>query len=494
MKKRKDDREYTKKDFFHLKKKLLSAFAMFLVAPILMTSTSYAWLVLSVAPEVTGITTNIGANGSLEMALLTTETRADLSKIRTTVGESLAQRNSSANNTWGNLVDLSYDEYGLGEIMLLPSRLNIVQGSEGYSVDTNLISVPSYGFDGRIVELNDETMSAIYKNNEFSLVAGSQDYGVRAIGTTDTLSVQASALALAKANIKTYSSNAKSTTKSILENYGDTLFDIVIAYAMNSAATYSDTELNALKAMIASIDGVADYIDRAIRQGFVAVAASEIADKATFTAVRDRVMDTSKDLNTIMGDLAEVGDIPSEFVNWVSELSEIKNNINAAKNAANALSGGTYTWDDFRNILNYVMNIDKVYINDELFSNFDKSSAGNLIGGAVTLTLAPGSGVFADIADFTDDFSTVMSTMGTNIEIKTTSNVDPAYLDSLESAVKDLEAADGGEGAEAVTLTATYGYAIDLAFRCNAPLSDLLLQTDARQRVYDDCKQCLPIL
>ena len=484
MKKRKDDREYTKKDFFHLKRKLLSAFAMFLVATILMTSTSYAWLVLSVAPEVTGITTNIGANGSLEMALLTTETRADLSTIRTTVGESLAQRNPSANNTWGNLVDLSYSDYGLNEIMLMPSRLNIVPGADGYSVDTNLISVPTYGYDGRIVELNDETMSATYNENVFSLVVGSQDYGVRAIGTANTLSVQASALALAKANIKTYLNNAKSSTNSILNSYGDDLFDIILTYTTNG--TYYDSELNTLKLMIASIDGVADYIDRAIRQGFVAVAASEISDKATFTAVRDRVMDTSKELSTIMEELEEIGEIPAEFINWVNEFSELQNDINAANNAANALSGGSYTWDQFRNILDYIMNINYVYINDTIFPNFDKSSATGLIGSTIKLDLGPNSGVFVDIANFIGNYNYAKEYFkNTIIDIHTVSNVNPAYLDALDEAIKDLGAADGGEGAEAVALTATYGYAIDLAFRCNAAVSNLLLQTTPEHRVYD---------
>lgn len=485
MKKRKDNREYTKKEFKGLKRKLLSAFTMFLVATILMTSTSYAWFVLSVAPEVTGISTSIGANGSLEMALLTTETRADLSTIRTAVGESLAQRNPAANNTWGNLVDLSYSDYGLGNIVLMPSRLNVVEGADGYSVDTNLISVPSYGYDGRIVELNDETMSATYSNNDFSLVVGSQDYGVRAIGTTDALSVQASALALAKANIKTYTNNAKSTTNAILSSHGDTLFNIVLTHSMDTSSTYGETELDALKAMISSLNDVADYIDRALRQGIIAVAASEIAGKAEFTEVRDRI-NAASSLEAVLGDLEEVSEIPAEFANWASALSEMKNDINAANNAANALSGGTYTWDQFRDILNYVMNVDYVYINDTIFSQFDKNSASELLGGTVALTLAPGSGVFADIADFTGNYSSVMTFVGTNIEIKTASAVNPAYLDALNAEVKDLEAASGENGdAETVALNATYGYAIDLAFRCNAATSDLLLQTTAEHRIYD---------
>lgn len=488
MNKRKDDCEYTKKDVIPLRKKLLSAFVMFLVATILMTTTSYAWLVLSTAPEVSGISTNIGANGSLEMALLTTDTKADLSTIRTTVGESLAQRDPSANNTWGNLVDLSYSDYGLGSILLLPSRLNALQGEDICSVDTNLVSVPTYGFDGRIVEMNDETLSAVYDSgsNEFSYVAGNQDYGVRAIGTTDSLSVQASALALAKSNIKSYTNSAKSSTNAILGNYGDTLFNIVLTHAANSEATYGDTELDAIQAMIGSLDNVAEYIEKAMRQGIVAVAASEIGSKATFTEVRDRIMDDTTAIGDILKNLGEVGTVPEKFATWAAALSEMQNDINAAKNASEALSGGSYTWEQFRGILDYVMNVDNVLINGTPFADFDKSTATDLLsGGSVALTLAPGSGVFADIADFTGNFSSVMTFVGINIEMVTVSAVDPAYMDALQGAVNDLTPADGGEEQEAVALDETYAYAIDLAFRSNASVSELLLQTTPEHRIYD---------
>ena len=53
-----------------LKQKLMATLSMLLIATILLTTASYAWLVLSVAPEVTGISTNVGANGALEIALL----------------------------------------------------------------------------------------------------------------------------------------------------------------------------------------------------------------------------------------------------------------------------------------------------------------------------------------------------------------------------------------------------------------------------------------
>lgn len=469
-----------------LKRKLTAALAMLLIATILMTTTSYAWLVLSVAPEVTGISTNVGANGALEIALLNTTTRNNLNAIRTVVGESLAGRNPAANNSWGNLVDLSYTDYGLNEILLLPSRLKVNANAEGYSVAPNLLSVPTYGYDGRIIKLNDETMSATYTEKEFSLVVGQQNYGVRAIGTTDTLSVQGSALALAKSNITTYTNSAKSATNSVLSSNGDTLFNIVLSHFVNSGGTYSDTELDALKGVLANLQTVLDYNDLALRQGVVAVAASRIPGKDLFTQVRDRIMDTTQSLSTLMGTLEEVGQIPAEFQTWVDALAETQNNLNVAKNSANALTGGVYTWDQLREILDYIMNVDRVMINGEWFDDFDASSAGSLIGGNVNLTLAPGSGIFADIATFIGNFSSVMTFAGTTVEIATTIDVDVPYLTALAAEVKDLEAADSsGEEQEAVALNATYGYALDLAFRCNAANSELLLQTTPEHRIYE---------
>lgn len=469
-----------------LKRKLIATLCMLLVATIMLTTTSYAWLVLSIAPEVSGITTNVGANGALEIALLTTATRADLTQIRTTIGESLATRRVTANNTWGNLIDLSYADYGLGNILLLPARLNITAGADGYSVAPNLLSVPTYGYDGRIIELNDETMSAAYQDGEFSLVIGAQDYGVRAIGTTNNLSVQGSALALAKSNIKTYLNSAKSETNSVLSKNGDTLFNMMMTHAMDSQATFGDTDLDAMKSLLSDLQNVLNYVDLSLRQGVVAVAASEIASKDTFVAVNDRIMDTSRTLADILSDLEEVGQLPGEFTTWVTRLSQTQNSLNVALNMCNELSGGSYTWDVFRGILDHIMNLDFVYINDTLYKDFDKSNAGTLLGGNVKITLGPNSGIFADIAEFIGNYSSMMTYVGTNIEI-TTAVATEAYLVALGEAVKDLEAADStGAGQEAVALTATYGYALDLAFRCNAAGSDLLLQTTPENRIYEE--------
>lgn len=475
-----------------LKRKLVSALCMLLISALLMTGTTYAWLVLSTAPEVSGITTNVGANGALEIALLTTETREDLSQIRTSINGSLAnQRVASTNTTWGNLIDLTVADYGLDELVLLPARLQYSkQGDGSYRINAGLLSVPVYGYDGRIAELTNNTVSAIYGNNkEFSYAVGVQDYGVRAIGTSDTVSVQASALATAKGNITSYTKQANSTAANTLSKNGPDLFSMILAYSTNSNTTFDDADVAVIEAMIADLETSVSYIDLALRYGLVAVAASEIDDKTLFGEVQNRIMDTEEPLSKIYDELTEFSadSLPTSYREWIRKAENAKGNLTAAKNECDALTDGSYTWDELKPALNYIMNMEQVYINDTPFSDFDSNMAGELLNTGAKLTLPSGSGVFADVADFAGDYETAFSA-GVSVEIETLTTAGTPYLTVLSNEIRTLEAAGGGDnGVQIAELTATYGYALDMAFRCNATgTSNLLLQTAAVQRIYSD--------
>ncbi len=464
----------------HLKSRLMSAMSMLLVAALLLSTVSYAWLTMSVAPEVTGVTTNIGSNGSLEIALLTTETRQDLSKIKTTFGNSLAMDNPSANNTWGNILDLSYSSYGLNNIALLPARLNIQQANNKFSVDSGLLSVPTYGFDGRIVSLSNDTVSAIYGEKGFATVLGQQDYGVRAIGTVDGLTVQSSALALAKSNITTYTNGALSAVKSTLSTNGSALFSMIIK-KMNDSATYGEDDVKTIKSMISGLQSASNYIDLALRQGMLAVAASEIADEKEFELARTMILDQSRELSDIIEDVKDYVKIPDTFNDWVEKSASIKNNLNLATTKCDELSGESISWDEIKGALSTLIDTDSAYVNGKKINEWTKENYGSLLGGEIVVTLPPKSGVFADIADFAGNYEVNTD----SATIKTASTESPAYLKALATMVNGLDAASGGSNAQ-VVLTAMYGYALDMAFRCNADLSDLLLQTSPEQRVYED--------
>lgn len=475
----------------NLKRKLMSALAMLLISTILMTTTSYAWFVLSTAPEVTGIETQVGANGSLEIALLNTETRVDMSLIRAGLGSgSLAEDNQNANNAWGNLINLGYTSYGLGQILLLPARLNAVGNPvDGYVVDPGMLAIPTYGYDGRVIKLDDNTLTAVYRSDAFTLVSGVQDYGVRAIGTSNSVSAQESALANAKGNIPTYTKSARTNAQKVLDNHGDAVFNIMLSHMTDANAAYGDEERDALKAMLQDLQKSLSDIDLSLRQGLVAFAASELGDEDTFNAVKDRILDTSKPLTDVLEGLSEVGSVPEDFSNWVTTTAEMQNNLNAAMNACNAMTSGVYTWAEVREVLNYVMNVDYVYIEDSPFAEINQDAIMNKVmsGEEIVMTLAPDSGIFASISDYAGNYSSAMKVMGVaTVLIETVSPVNPPHLNALATAVNGLGAASGGGGDAEFALSTTYGYAIDLAFRSNAADPDLVLQTKGVQRVYEE--------
>jgi len=468
----------------HLKRKLMSALSMLLVSTILLTTTSYAWFVLSTAPEVSGITTNIGANGSLEIALLNTNTHANMETIRSGVpGNSLAANDVSANYAWGNLIDLGFGNYGLDSVVLLPARLNAFASGTGYAVDTGMLAIPTYGYDGRVMDLTDNTMSAIFQDNEFSLTAGMQDYGVRAVGTANDLSAQSSTLTLARSNITSYTNSAKSGVRSLMADSANTLMGIVLQHYTGSD-TFGDTERDALKDMLEKMQANVSYIDLALRQGIVAYAASQITDEILFNTVKDTVM-SATDLSEAISGLGQNASVPGNYAAWIDTYEDLQNSVGSAINACSALSGGSYSWAEIRGVLNYLMNMDAIYLGDDLLSNLNKDSLSSFIGGSVTMTLAPGSGVFADIADFIGNVNTVANTMGTDITVTTASVQNPAYLEALSELVAGLNSATGDSATSRLSLTSTYGYALDLAFRTNAANADLLLQTTPEQRVYE---------
>lgn len=468
------------------RQKLFAASSMLLIAFLLLTGTTFAWLTLSLAPEVTGIATQVGANGSLEIALLNSETRQDLSKIQTGVGTSLAN-DKTANQTWGNLIDVNNAGYGLSEITLMPARLNVTANADGtYTVGDNLLSVPTYGYDGRIVDLTDNTLSAVFNGKEFSGVLGNQDYGVRAIGTSSAMSVQGSALALAKTNIVTYTNSAKTSAASAMTQNGSSLMNIVLMHTADSSALHDDKDKATLVSMLNTISGSQQYIDQALRQGLVAYAASSIADEDLFNQVRGKILDTATPIASLLADESVTKNftVPASFLSWVEKSAELKNNLDGAIIKCNEMTGGSYTWTQIREVMDTLMNLNKVYVGETLFGDMSASDFTALMGKDFSMTLAPGSGVFADIADFTDNLSFWMSAMGSDVEVSTLTAQNPPYLLALSVAVDGMESADGSvEGESVVKITDTYGYALDMAFRCNAPLSDLLLQTSAIQRI-----------
>lgn len=179
------------------KRKVFMVCMLLACSGILAVVTTYAWFILSTAPEISGVTMTAGANGSLEVVLLDNTTfNSPDEKISVSEdgADSLYGEDGTtkltgfdairkANARWGNLVDLSAEEYGLGKIKLYPSVLNTANGS--IPRGEGILSIPRYGLDGRVVKVSSDTVSSFYdgKAGSFSVDIERAKYnGVLAIG------------------------------------------------------------------------------------------------------------------------------------------------------------------------------------------------------------------------------------------------------------------------------------------------------------------------
>ena len=165
-----------------VKAKLMSAVALLLVSAILLSTSTYAWFVLSTAPEVSEMKTTAGANGALAIALQSTDATSGqrVEEITNRVGDS---GSDAANTTWGGLVDLT-DKYGLEKISLSPARLN-VDTKTGMIQKGTPLSIPQFGVDGRVSTLT--PMGTVYYDAGRDAFVEGTNYGVNIVGKRDTL-------------------------------------------------------------------------------------------------------------------------------------------------------------------------------------------------------------------------------------------------------------------------------------------------------------------
>lgn len=134
--------EYTER-LPRIKEKLVAFLLLLVVSSLMLVTVTFAWISLSLSPEVTGVRTSIASNGNLEIALATGVDAPYSSKV----GDSklpLVERN----RTWGNLINLSDPQYGLDSLVLRPAKLN------EFGLDSNPLYGPVYDDDGRVVDMN----------------------------------------------------------------------------------------------------------------------------------------------------------------------------------------------------------------------------------------------------------------------------------------------------------------------------------------------------
>ena len=502
-----------------MRRKLYSALSMLLVSGIMMVTSSYAWFVMSTAPEVKGIQTQVGANGALEIALLDKDSWTDLSRLD--MGDidenaTTEQNAVTANLTWGNLVNLESATYGLSNIILQPSRLNVKSNTtgEGENAVTNytvnggtLLKTPVYGEDGRVKKLEEKAVASIYKAEDKAF--NETGYGVRAIGTAANMSTFQLGMNAARTQISNFTTSARSAASTALNTHGGNMASIAVAYALQGKEDgYTKQDIENIKALAVDMQAAVDQIENGMRQvyaGYITTKASGVTAENYQTALEDISTLPLGQLNTKYPNAITTEYDISDFI---AKLTDMQGKITAALNNCNDKINGTkdsFNWNEISGIITPLVDINGITVGGKNVTqlkselkkpdgsiNFDAAIA-LLQGGGLTITVGSGSGLLSDIADFVGDYTATVAvkdvTVGTyhvdsmDVGMETKTNENPPILTACSNklAAQALTEATGSSA-----ITDYYGYAIDLAFRTNATNSSLQLQTEPANRIYND--------
>ena len=528
--------------------KLMGAIAMLLVASIMMSATSYAWFVLSTAPEVTDLTTTAGANGALEIALQSTNgtQRAD---ILSGVGQSIASKDAQTANTyWGNVVDLSKG-YGLEHITLYPARLNL---NGGVVNTTSMLSIPTFGTDGRVTSLKNAEKT-YFKDEKFE--QGQSHWGVNVMGATSDRAGTEETITLtynrdfvlneARTKVAECQTNLR---KQMTETIEDNSLGIMsyLVFASGYPITPPD-DLDSLVAGYArSMLNIVDGTQMALRWALMANAA---ADTQRFDSSKTEDMQA---LGSLYGECLTLPMTGEKSVaSWAETygydaLKKAAEDVAAARErvawaveqAESGSSGGAISaLIDISNIVmhgKYLDNTDVQKYSDALEFNFGTGKNGTYTPGryddSVYMLMAKSgtSNLFSVVASVIGDYAGDMTVWQRVDEIKddtgdstyaiTWENTEPEKTDTLVTSMKyvytikgtsktawsewDTQANTGTLGAISdqingiqapgtirVELTrsdlSAYGYSVDLALQCSKN-TNLQLQQEAVARVDGD--------
>lgn len=158
-----------------IKERIIAVGLMLAMSVAMVASSSYAWLTISRSPEAKGMSTTITGNGNLEISLVPSDGSLPGN------ADGSATDLLSTNITWGNLVNLSDQRYGLDQIALRPALLS------QYNLTTAPLYGATYGADGRVSGTSEKYSFASFTTAEdgtyyfAATTPSSPSYGVRAI-------------------------------------------------------------------------------------------------------------------------------------------------------------------------------------------------------------------------------------------------------------------------------------------------------------------------
>ena len=451
-------------EYKSIQKKLVAAVAMVLVACIMVVSSSYAWFTLSTAPEVKGITTSVGSNGNLEMALREVLNVADIDSLTSnTLGF------PNANKYWGNLVDLSDTSYGLSNISLAPARLHVsssevktedtvtVESITAYGTDIDgnikvntdakyngnliktivmnqygtydityevvstqykianregLLLTATYGPDGRISAIDTQTSNGWYNGKSFT--AEENKYGVLGIGTVSGMSDAQIALRNAKTAVKAAIEQVRADAISSMNIDGAKLANLIMEYAMASnkdSVTYDANDVAIVATAIGNLQTIADTLKATLDEAIVAVGMAQgvTVTKVDFDSTNGFVVtDSTTDKDLIWDGMT---DIQTSLKSAYTELATMNANLKSARDQLPTLEGtATTNYTTLVKSLGYLIDSNSMtftvgqsqhYTVTDLRKNLN-SLIGDLITNDIVAHIT--KGIYAEIARFVDNY------------------------------------------------------------------------------------------
>ena len=469
-----------------LTKKLNVTMVLVLICLVLLIVVSYAWLTIALRPEVQRLETNVGANGSLEIALLNEVTFADTTRIMTRVGDSaVKQEVTQTNVSWGNIIQLS-EGYGLEEIVLLPARLNVTNsGDDTLHVDSGLLKTAEFGIDGRIRLLRDDTVSTTWEENwdkgNFTYYVDGRRYGVRAIGNISNLTSQQTALADSRTYVSTYTGAAVQKAQNTWREHGSGLIEIIYRHYALKQNAFTKEDALIMQGYAEGMVEATEYVLDAMYQTAIGFAASNIVDEPEFEYFCDQINNPANygNISSLLGAIGGEGEDYEKMIDSLEKAEKMFADAQSALTTSYSLSYKCQ-WETIGEVLSLLMSPDHIYLGDKLLSNpdaFEQLAANNV------LMISSDCGVMGQISDFAGNYiAYTVWKDNINLELLTASKEKNGFLLEMHTVLKSIQASSGGW--TRANLDDTYGFAIDLAFRCNTP-SDLQLQTWAEMRVED---------
>ena len=387
--------------------------------------------------------------------------------------------------------------------------------------ETSLIKVPTYGADGRISGWNTSSYINPYQNGGFPTEETSA-WGVRGIGTTSGLSAAELALLNARKTVSSAKGTALNGATRSLNTDAVKVANIAVKNELEgTGATYEEDVAN-VRNLLTNLLTITASLEEAVKASVVALGVSQgtTVDQSavTFTANADGTTYTLNDITGIVwkqdtveesGTQGEEGYVAAvEGFDYTSyktmleeayaEIKDMNTKISGAREKLEKYEGTTAETPDYAgmvDVLQEIVNPDEILVGGKTISQHDVNSLVGVFMGGSTPVVTITSGLYADIALFVGNYSTPASmyvsgtfsgvTLDQNFTVQIETQVSaPAqgwYLDTTYAWLSGLKAT-GSDGAAAM-MTDLYAYAIDLAFRTNASGSNLLLQTEAKNRV-----------